>query len=406
MSDISKEFLDELQEEFNKKYSSSKKITSLVKKLKDGKATSQDAFDYAKEVGNLRKLVLQDKITEDILNDGYLGYRNALDIFSKSLYENYELINQYCRNTFTQVNRNAGIGLNGVSVEYDQEKTDGVIECAVKDRYTITRDETEEAVVTNAKGYYDKSVRKNADFQYKSGLQPKIIRTAVGKTCKWCQSLAGTYDYYEVSDTYNDVFRRHSNCDCLVVYSPKKGKYQDVWSKGWMNNKGYDTEKYKRIKYSEEKIELDPVKLAKNMFSNHLDPVVIRAEKVIPLKGYDDVFIHGDETGFAYKDLDGNEHNLSVKEFADILMKYGKFENNKIRLCSCGTGASNAIAAQKLADYTGKEVLAPSTVLWILPENKNGICDMIIAEEDENNLPDYSKLGEWVPFTPKRKEQK
>lgn len=245
MSDISKEFLEELNSEFAKRYSSSKKISSLVEKIKKGKATSQDAFDYAKEVGNLRKLVLHDYITDEVLNDGYLGYKNALTLFNDVLYENYELINQYCKNTFTQVNKNSGINLNGLSVDYDQDKTDGIVECAVKDRYTVTRDETEEAVVTNAKSYYDSSVRKNADFQYKSGLRPKIIRTAVGKTCKWCQSLAGTYDYGTLSEY--DVFRRHSNCDCIVVYQPSKGKYQDVWSKKIINNKEYQQTIKQRI---------------------------------------------------------------------------------------------------------------------------------------------------------------
>jgi len=253
MSDISREFLDELEKEFNQRYSASKKIQSLVRKLNSSKATSQDAFDYAKEVGNLRKLVLHDLITEDILNDGYLGYYNAKTLFDDVLFKNYELINKYCMNAFTQINKDAGINLKGVSVEYDQEKTDGVVECAVKGRYTETRDETEEAVVTNAKGYYDSSVRKNADTQYKAGLKPKIIRTAVGKTCKWCQSVAGTYDYREVSNKGNDVFRRHANCDCLVVYQPSKGSYQDVHSKQWMDTKEYEEEKIKRIEYSKMK---------------------------------------------------------------------------------------------------------------------------------------------------------
>lgn len=260
MSDITREFLDALEEEFDKRYPSSKKIQSLVKRIKDEKATAEDAFEYAKEVGNLRKLVIHDLITDDVLNDGYLGYYNAKMLFDDVLYKDYELINQYCKNAFTQVNKRAGINLKGVSVEYDQKKTDGITECAVKDRYTVTRSETEEAVSTNAKGYYDSSVEKNARFQYDSGLSPKIIRTAVGKTCKWCQSLAKTYDYYEVSDTGNPVFRRHANCDCLVVYSPRKGKYQDVHSKEWMGTRDYVNRVQKTIDFSNVKNEtLSPV---------------------------------------------------------------------------------------------------------------------------------------------------
>ena len=251
MADISKEFLDELEEIFDERYSSNKKIQSLVKKLKQGSSTCEDAFEHAKEVGNLRKLVIHDAITQGLLgNDGRLHYYDALELFSNQLFNNYELINQYCMNTFTSVNKNAGIGIKGISIDYDQDKTDGIIECAVKDVYEKVQNETEEAIVTNAKGYYDSSIRKNASFQYKSGLRPKIIRTAIGKTCKWCQSLAGTYDYNEVSNTGNDVFKRHSNCDCLVVYSPRKGKYQDVWNKQWKSTEEYVNSVNKRIDYS------------------------------------------------------------------------------------------------------------------------------------------------------------
>lgn len=405
MSDISREFLDELEKEFNRRYSASKKIQSLVRKLNSSKATSQDAFDYAKEVGNLRKLVLHDLITEDILNDGYLGYYNAKTLFDDVLFKNYELINKYCMNAFTQINKDAGINLKGVSVEYDQEKTDGIVECAVKGRYTETRDETEEAVVTNAKGYYDSSVRKNADTQYKAGLKPKIIRTAVGKTCKWCQSVAGTYDYREVSNKGNDVFRRHANCDCLVIYQPSKGSYQDVHSKQWMDTKEYKELQHKRIEYSERKGNNSVEKLSRNTLTNHLDPIYVRSKYVKPLEGYDDVFIHGDEYGFAYKDADGNEISLSVNELAEILNENGQFENNKIRLCACGAGGLNSITAQKLADYTKKEVLAPTKILWIYPE-KNGVCDMIIAGEDDlfPDIPNTNDLGEWKSFYPNKEK--
>lgn len=241
MADIvTKEVLDEVEKEFKKKYNSSKKIQSLAKKLEDGLATCEDAFEYSKEVGNLKKDVLFNSIEDGLLGeDGALHYYDAKALFEDALYKNYELINEYCKEAFTQANKRANIGLKGVSTPYEQDKTDGIVECAVKDVWEKTKNETGEAIKTNAKSYYDSSVKRNADFQYKSGLHPKIIRTAIGKTCKWCQSLAGTYDYYDVSNTGNDVFRRHANCDCVVVYSPRKGKYKDVYSKKNMNTKEY-----------------------------------------------------------------------------------------------------------------------------------------------------------------------
>ncbi len=252
MSEITKEFLDDLDKKFKEKYESDRKIENLLNKIKNEKATSQDAFDYSKEVGLIRKDILHEGITDNVLNNGYLGYYNSKDLFNDVLYKDYELINQYCKDAFTIINKKAGLNLNGLGSDYDQSKTDGIIECAVKDLYENVRNETEEAIVTNAKSYYDSAVKNNADFQYKSGMDPKIIRTAVGKTCKWCNSLAGVYDYGNMSDYISDnVFRRHANCDCLVVYQPSKGKYQDVWSKQWMDDTSYRQERAKRIVYNQ-----------------------------------------------------------------------------------------------------------------------------------------------------------
>lgn len=44
-----------------------------------------------------------------------------------------------------------------------------------------------------------------------SGKHPRVIRTTNGKTCKWCQSLAG-----ESSNPSSDMFRRHGGCDCNI----------------------------------------------------------------------------------------------------------------------------------------------------------------------------------------------
>lgn len=44
-----------------------------------------------------------------------------------------------------------------------------------------------------------------------SGKFPRVIRTTNGKTCKWCQSLAGEYE-----NPSADVFKRHGGCDCNI----------------------------------------------------------------------------------------------------------------------------------------------------------------------------------------------
>lgn len=44
-----------------------------------------------------------------------------------------------------------------------------------------------------------------------SGKHPIVIRKLNGETCKWCASLAGTYENPD-----SEVFRRHRDCDCTI----------------------------------------------------------------------------------------------------------------------------------------------------------------------------------------------
>ena len=89
-----------------------------------------------------------------------------------------------------------------------------------------------------------------------------------------------------------------------------------------------------------------------NMFNSHSNMYKL-AEKVKPLDGYDDIFIHGDTFSFSIEDADGKQTTYTVAEIANFIKTYPNFKNDKIRLCSCNTGRDSAIAAQLMADITG-----------------------------------------------------
>ena len=103
-----------------------------------------------------------------------------------------------------------------------------------------------EPIINFAQAIVDDTVRVNADFQYKAGLSPKIIRTSTRKCCKWCDKLTGVYEYEEVSDNGNDVFRRHKYCKCLVEYAPGDGTKQNVHTKRWSKPNESDRIKEKK----------------------------------------------------------------------------------------------------------------------------------------------------------------
>ena len=77
-------------------------------------------------------------------------------------------------------------------------------------------------------GIVTNSIKENAEFQYKSGMQPKIVRRTDGNCCEWCSRMAGEYTY---PDCPPDVYRRHNNCNCTVEYYPGDGRTQVIWSK-------------------------------------------------------------------------------------------------------------------------------------------------------------------------------
>lgn len=147
MSKISQEFLDEIEKQFDEQYKKSSKIKKLVNKLENGTVTSEEIFEYSKEVGNLRKNILHYAIQDNILEgNGTIDYQDAKNIFDQSLYRDYSLINTYCGEGFTVVNRNNGVNLNGVNIAYNQGKTDGITKVATSKAYNEVREEVEEAI--------------------------------------------------------------------------------------------------------------------------------------------------------------------------------------------------------------------------------------------------------------------
>lgn len=89
-----------------------------------------------------------------------------------------------------------------------------------------------DGVLTNyMQSYVDDTMKRNAEFQSKAGVSPKIVRKSPTKCCPWCDALVGEYKYPD--DVPDDVYRRHDNCNCIVEFYPGDGKKQDVWSKQW-----------------------------------------------------------------------------------------------------------------------------------------------------------------------------
>ncbi len=137
-----------------------------------------------------------------------------------------------------------------------------------------------------------------------------------------------------------------------------------------------------------------------NMF-NSMDFLYDLVKNVPELKDYDDIFIHGSPHGVSYKNADGVETNLPLNKFIEIV-KQLDLQKEKIRLCSCSTGATDDGVAKMLANATGKEVMAPTKDLWLSRKRKTDETEMEICapDPDDPTRPDRSNPGTWRSFWP------
>ena len=68
----------------------------------------------------------------------------------------------------------------------------------------------------------DDTIKNNADFQRKAGLDGSVTRYTepTGNwPCKWCRDLAGTYP---IDDYPKEMFMRHEKCRCIIEWDNKK----------------------------------------------------------------------------------------------------------------------------------------------------------------------------------------
>lgn len=230
-NDIVPELLKKIKQDFLDNAEKSAELEKLLLLLKDGKASYQEAYQFATKIGGILSEVLQTNISSSILPEGKMHYNIAERILSEMLGENHKMVSGYSKQIQEVLNKDAGVGLKTVIAPINQNRIDGLVN---RLSHESSFDEVSwilgAPVVNFSQNVVDNHIKFNADFHYKSGLKPKIIRTTTGKCCDWCDKLAGVYFYPKVD---KNVFRRHDRCDCIVEYYPGDGKKQDVWSKRW-----------------------------------------------------------------------------------------------------------------------------------------------------------------------------
>ena len=229
--DIVPGLLAAIENDFKKSFQSDGTLKTLYAKIESGKATQADGEKFAHELGRLTAEVFHRNVTPENLPNQRMYYNIANRIIPPTLQQNYGIVNEVMRQVIEHQNQEAGIGIKYQEPEFDEFKAHELAWVASQEEdYSKIRNTVETGLDTNTRMVADECVRKNAEFQYDSGLSPKIVRESDGKCCEWCANMAGTYEYKSAP---KEVYGRHAHCGCTVEFVPGNGKRQNVHTKDW-----------------------------------------------------------------------------------------------------------------------------------------------------------------------------
>ena len=242
--DVAPTLLEQLKKDFNSRMQGNQKLQNLRKLIEEGKATYIQAEEMAVEMGTALSQTFGNCLSSDVLPDGKMYYNIAQRTVEPMLREDHQLIAKATEQVQATLNEKAGIGLKPQTVAVDEDRIYGIVnkiseaECFDDVAWVLG-----EPVVNFSQAVVDSTLKANVNFQGKAGMTPKIVRKSTRKCCKWCNNLAGVYDYPMVPD---DVYRRHENCRCTTDYDPGDGRRQNVHSKKWTKGQPDDTLKKRR----------------------------------------------------------------------------------------------------------------------------------------------------------------
>lgn len=234
MDDIVPELLDKIKADFFEQAEKSAELERLLLLVRSGKANFIDAHEFSTKLGQILSEALQNNISGLILPDGKMHFNIASRILNETLGTNHKMVSTYAKQVQETLNKEAGIGLKSIQAPINQERINGLVNrLSYEEKFDDVSWILKEPIVNFNQNIVDNHIKVNADFHFKSGLKPKIVRTTDGNCCDWCSKLAGVYTYPGVN---KDVFRRHDRCTCTLDYHPGDGKKQNVWSKKWDNS--------------------------------------------------------------------------------------------------------------------------------------------------------------------------
>ena len=191
------------------KAASDPQLRSVLKRVEKGSADFKDTADYSVRFSHL----LGGTLSENVL-DIPADIREAAA--EELLKYGYDDINAVLADVQTAIDIRSGIHIRPQKADFPLERvrqfSHSLIDPTVEDSVIKRRARSGSETIT--KSFHDSFIKKNAAFRNDAGLSCYIIREGSG-CCKWCSDVAGKYKF---GTQPSDIFRRHDNCDCTIIY--------------------------------------------------------------------------------------------------------------------------------------------------------------------------------------------
>lgn len=228
MADIVPDLLSDVQSVFQRNVEKNLTIRRVNNRIRDGTATTKDAHIYAEELGEDLADAFRATIKPGVLPDDRMYYNIASRVVGPMMEKNFGLSQEKASEIEKLILEEAGMGINPVKAAYPKKRVDGLIDkIAEAETLEDILKWLDEPLVNTTISFYDDWLTSNLDFQRGIGMEPTIkretegfaIRTARGGKvryaipCKWCQGLAGEYEY---GSQPSDFFQRHVGCRCSI----------------------------------------------------------------------------------------------------------------------------------------------------------------------------------------------
>lgn len=218
MTDVSPDLLEKVTTAYQGWLEADPKISATYKRIRDGTATFKEASQFAERSGQFLARAFG-LITPDMLPDGKMYYNIAQDVVIPACEMNYDVVSKMAQDVMRITNAKNDVPLGAKIAKMGRENIDSIIDKLVSyETFEEGKWLLGEPIVNNSITIVDDTIRENVEFQHSAGIDAVIERVAMPECCDWCQDIAGVYDYSEVKERGNDVYRRHNYCRCMVLY--------------------------------------------------------------------------------------------------------------------------------------------------------------------------------------------